>query len=751
MEKIKLILQGCYHLVAPFIKALSYVGYNLLFLFIKIAEIIAIASSILMQVIFSSIYDVVIFIGKGLYYIVSVVIKLILALINSLVAFVFASGKFILDFSYQLIISTAKFIKNFTCGAISFVISFPFRIIYFYFQISERLQILFKRIKKSYQDKRRWSFVKHQYKHYLKKHILLRVKVINNTLSKVYYKVFNSTKLFIFKINLIFKKVIYNIQYVIKNSITFITNLVLLLSLLLKSSFLVITSIFTKDFWYKFFNRVYSLKVSLKHLSKVCYFESRVFIKHSKVFIRNLLLFLWLDILNFKRMGFYIKNNLIKFFATLILVCFLMYGFIMLVFNYNQYEKLSQKYADTFVILNTPNLLSKVVNSELFQPLIYYKDSIKVDNGSNLYSALLEKGIDINNALVVVDTLKKSYDLRKINPSWVINTVIVSSSEWESNKVQKLSLPVDTKFDLIIEADNDYNYTSYTQEKKLTRYILRRKTLVKDSIYSSAVNSGISPNVVMEVFKVLSWDVDFQRDIKENNSLEVIFECIYNENDDLVSCDNLLFASIVGDKTISFYKFNGEYYHADGRSVVKTLVKTPINNARLSSSFGVRKHPVLGYTAAHKGVDFAAPTGTPIYAGGAGTIVSMYRSASYGNYIRIRHNPYLSSAYAHMNGFVKGLKIGDKVNQWQVIGYVGSTGIATGPHLHYEILVNGKQINPLTIKMPSTMKLSKEKLQDFNDYKATFNNIAIRIPTRGKIVSPLGDVNFDGNFNKPIK
>ncbi|MCL2566686.1 MAG: peptidoglycan DD-metalloendopeptidase family protein [Alphaproteobacteria bacterium] len=750
MEKIKLILQGFYNLITLFIKVFSYIGYSLSVLFVKIIDTIAAGITLLMQKAFTGLFDAAVFFGKTFYYIASVVINFVISLVYKTAVFIVYSLNAVVCSVYQLLHFTFNFIKNFIYSIIPFLVSLPFRACYFYFYFIEKQTIFFQKLKKSFRA-RRWSFFKHQskYKHYLKNHIWNKITAFIISIKRTLQEIFIFIKLFIFKIILIFKKVIYNIYYAIKNVGSFIANLILMLSLLLKSSFLAIISIFSKSFWNNFwdnfFNWIYNLRIFLKKLLKRSYFESRIFIKHSMIFIRSLLLFVWLDILNFKKMGMYIKNNLIKTSATLVFMFFLMYGFVLMAFYPTQFDKLTKKHADAFFVLNTPNLLSEIRRSELFQPLVYYKEFIKVDSGSNLYNSLLEKGINVDNASEVVDTLKGSFDLRKINPNWIINTVVVSSTEWDSKKIQKLTMPIDNRIDLIVEADKNFNYMAYKQEKKLTRYMLRRKTLVKDSIYASAVSAGISPNIAMEVFKVLSWDIDFQREIKENNTLEVIFECIYNENGELVTCDNILFASIVGDRTTSFYKFNGGYYHESGRSVVKTLVKTPINNARLSSSFGLRTHPVMGYTAVHKGVDFAAPTGTPIYASGVGTIEMMYRSASYGNYIRIRHNPYLSSAYAHMSGFAKGLKVGDKVSQWQLIGYVGATGIATGPHLHYEILINGKQVNPLTVKMPSAMKLDADKLQEFNNYKATFNNVAIKISTRGKIVSPLGE-SFNGNF-----
>ena len=750
MEKIKLILLGLWGLFSPVLKALSYIGYLLFLLILQVLEVTGTIASIIMQFVCVQIFNISFWVFKRVYITTEVIFKAIFFSLKEFILFIIIAVKYISIFFYHTFYTSFNFIKKLLYNFIPFLISIPFRMIHFYLSITNKKRSINNSWLLLYKNKvqRKISYL---YKFYYKNKFLSKIIKFFKLVKKVIIIFCNFIKSFANKTKVVLIKSIYGAYYSCKNSILFVYNLIMVSYLLLKSSFFVIISIFTKDFWLKVFNAIYNSKILFKQAFKWIVLEGMILEKHIRLFIKSILLFLWLDVLDFRKMAFYIKNNIFKFFSTLFVVFFLSFGFVLLFSNPERYEGLSEKWNKSFIMLNTPDILKDIVNSGLFKPLIFYKSEIEVQSGSSLYNALVERGIDADNANNVISTLQKSFDLRKVNPSWIINAIIVSSKEWKLDKVQKLSLPISNKFDLIVEADNNYNYTAYKQEKKLTRYILRRKTLVKDSIYSSAINSGISPAIAMEVFRVLSWDIDFQRDIKENNSLEVIFECIYNENGELVTCDNLLFASIIGDKTISFYKFDGGYFHEDGKSVIKTLVKTPVNNARLSSGFGSRKHPVLGYTALHKGVDFAAPTGTPIYASGDGVIEMKYTSATYGNYIRVRHNPHLSSAYAHMNGFAKGIKVGDRVKQWQLIGYVGSTGRVTGPHLHYEVLINNKQVNPLTIKMPSNMKLSDKKMIDFKAYKSTFNTLAVRIPTRGKIVSPLAEgMNMEENLSKDI-
>ncbi len=489
----------------------------------------------------------------------------------------------------------------------------------------------------------------------------------------------------------------------------------------------------------------------IKKLLAFIKFEGKYIMGLALSICKNIALFLYKDVLNIIISSFS-KQNAIKTCSLLTSTAILIYSSVYFYRNNQDYLIFSEKWNKSLQIMNSSHLFVKIIKSELFQPVIYYKEDIKLMEGETLYAMFYRRGIEKENVNDVMIALTKHINLKKINPKLTLKVVFASSSDWGEDKIKKLSLPLSIKEDLIVEADVDYNYVVYKQEKKLTRYILRRKVLVKDSIYTAAINAGVPASIAVEVFKVLSWDIDFQRDIKEHNTMEVIFECMYNQEDELVSCDNLMFATIkLEDRVVSFYKYSDGYYHEDGKSVIKTLIKTPVNNARLSSRFGNRVHPVLGYTALHKGVDFAAPIGTPIYASGSGVIEKKLYSATYGNYVVIRHNPYLKSLYAHMNSFAPKLKEGDRVSQWQVIGTIGATGRVTGPHLHYEVLLNNRQVNPLTIKMPSDKVLNENEIKEFAIYKSTFNTLAVRIPTKNKIASPNISFDADKSNTKLIK
>ena len=230
---------------------------------------------------------------------------------------------------------------------------------------------------------------------------------------------------------------------------------------------------------------------------------------------------------------------------------------------------------------------------------------------------------------------------------------------------------------------------------------------------------GFPQDILIKLIKLFSFDLDFQRDIKKNTVVSISYE--YNQilQNNKIEYEDLNYALIsVDGKNIEYFKFmtsDGylDYFNREGKNVKKSILKTPLDGARLSSNFGMRKHPISGYNKMHKGVDFAAPKGTPIYAGGNGVIEFVGNNGGYGKYIRIRHNNEYKTAYAHLSRFKKGISKGTRVNQGEIIGYVGSTGNSTGPHLHYEIIFNNKHINPLKLKLPSGKVLKGKELENF--------------------------------------
>ena len=244
------------------------------------------------------------------------------------------------------------------------------------------------------------------------------------------------------------------------------------------------------------------------------------------------------------------------------------------------------------------------------------------------------------------------------------------------------------------------------------------RNVIKNNLYSSAINAGVEPNIIVEFARIYGFEVDFQRDIRKGDWFEIFYEKFEDDNKKVRETGKIIYASMfVNGEEINLYNFKfkneEEYYDIKGKSITKSLMKTPINGARLSSAYGMRKHPILGYNKMHRGTDFAAPSGTPIMASGSGTITRARWCGGGGNCVKIKHNSTYETIYAHMKAFAKGVREGRKVKQGQIIGYVGSTGMSTGPHLHYEVIVNGKKVNSQRLKLPSGKTLKGKARENF--------------------------------------
>ena len=241
---------------------------------------------------------------------------------------------------------------------------------------------------------------------------------------------------------------------------------------------------------------------------------------------------------------------------------------------------------------------------------------------------------------------------------------------------------------------------------------------INNNLYSAAMEAGIEPNIIIEFARIYGFEIDFQRDIRKGDIFEIYYEKFIDDNGVVRDTGKIIYAHMnVNNREINLYNFKDKnetgYYDINGKSIVKSLMKTPINGARLSSAFGMRKHPILGFNKMHRGTDFAAPTGTPIMASGSGTVTRARWCGGGGNCVKIRHNSTYETIYAHMSKFARGIKEGKKVKQGQIIGYVGSTGMSTGPHLHYEVVVNGKKVNSQKLKLPSGKILKNEAREKF--------------------------------------
>src|SRR5210317_1686826 len=281
----------------------------------------------------------------------------------------------------------------------------------------------------------------------------------------------------------------------------------------------------------------------------------------------------------------------------------------------------------------------------------------------------------------------------------------------------------------IDQADNEIkNFTFQISNKekinltKLDKKIIYQENTIMQSLYKSATDKKIPANTIIDLARIYGFQVDFQRDIRKKDRFQIMYEVFVDENGKNIETRNILFANLIlSGEDNSLYYFDEEgsigHYDKNGKSIQKALMKTPINGARLSSPFGMRKHPIDGFNKMHRGTDFAAPMGTPIMASGSGTIKKAGWCGGGGNCVVIRHNSTYETIYAHMSKFAKGIKKGVRVAQGQTIGYVGSTGKSTGPHLHYEVVVNGKKVNSQTLKLPSGKILKGEERKIFETKK----------------------------------
>ncbi len=350
------------------------------------------------------------------------------------------------------------------------------------------------------------------------------------------------------------------------------------------------------------------------------------------------------------------------------------------------------------------------------------EELLDIGAGDTLAGALQDIGISGADAYKAVKALGKFYDPRDVKPGQAISVTLEPGED--GVQLGGLNMKLSAIEELHISRDEKGRYFAEKDKKEVQLKKVAAKASIENSLYGSAAKAGIPASMVANMIRIYSYEIDFQRDIREGDTVEVLYETYETEDGDFARYGDVLYASLtVGGHKIPVYRFEGKngehgYYKENGKSLKRTLMSTPIDGARMSSGYGMRRHPVLGYNKMHKGVDFAASRGTPIYAAGDGVIEKAGRQGGYGNYIRIKHNSSLQTAYAHMNRFAKGMRAGKRVKQGDVIGYVGSTGRSTGPHLHFEVLRNGKQVNPKSIKSAGGNRLTGRNLDSFKSQKS---------------------------------
>ena len=354
------------------------------------------------------------------------------------------------------------------------------------------------------------------------------------------------------------------------------------------------------------------------------------------------------------------------------------------------------------------------------------EEVVEVRSGDTLIALLVDAGIDRGEAYKAVTALEKVFAPRELRPGQEIRLNLSppnQRSEARDRQLVELSLQPDVERDVQVTRDPEGGFVAATIERPLTVKVAHASSGISSSLFEASLAQGVPLGAMAEIIRAFSYDVDFQREIHPGDRYEVLYEEYRDEQGNLAKVGNVLYAALtLKDRELKIYRFTpadgrADYFNPKGESIRKALLRTPVDGARMSSGFGMRKHPILGYSRMHKGTDFAAPTGTPIFAAGDGVIVKIGRNGGYGNYIQIRHNSEFSTAYAHISRFAKGLRKGTRVEQGKVIAYVGTTGRSTGPHLHYEVLKNGRQTNPLSIKLPTGQILEGKDLQAFQTAK----------------------------------
>ena len=421
-----------------------------------------------------------------------------------------------------------------------------------------------------------------------------------------------------------------------------------------------------------------------------------------------------------KKIDFGVLTNSLKFKALnfyslkvfTVVSIFTLSFFIIL--NFIEQKNLQDK--NNFETLTSSNEFSNLTNyfiSKLNSPYEEIKYSIKNnDSVEKILKQFKIRDSDIKDISVQLKQKKLTniYTGRKLN-------LILKKLENGSKTVVSILYPINNTSSIEVRK---YKNSFIVQENilKLYKKEVVVKNFITNNLYSSAINAEIEPNIIIEFARIFGFEVDFQRDIRKGDWFEIYYKKFEDDNGKVRDTGKIIYASMyVNGEEINLYKFNykneEEYYDIKGKSITKSLMKTPINGARLSSSYGMRKHPILGYNKMHRGTDFAAPSGTPIMASGSGTITRARWCGGGGNCVKIKHNSTYETIYAHMKAFAKGIKEGRKVKQGQIIGYVGSTGLSTGPHLHYEVIVNGKKVNSQKLKLPSGKVLKGKEREEF--------------------------------------
>ena len=368
------------------------------------------------------------------------------------------------------------------------------------------------------------------------------------------------------------------------------------------------------------------------------------------------------------------------------------------------------------------SLIKDFFLSKIKSPFIVTDYEIK--SGDSIQKILKSYKIKNKEIQNIINQYKKYGDPNRLLVGNKIGVIVEKKLPEKNNSIVNFFVPITKSISIEISKDEEGTITSSKIITKLYKRKVLAENVIENNLYSSAINTKVNPETIIEFARIFGFEIDFQRDIREDDYFKIIYDKYFDEYGEFVKSGSIHYAHMsVNGREITLYKFgddkNYSYFDINGKSVEKALMKTPINGARLSSSFGMRKHPILGFNKMHRGTDFAAPSETPIMASGSGTIVLAKWCGGGGNCIKIKHNSTYETIYAHMKSFARGMKKGKKVRQGEIIGYVGSTGMSTGPHLHYEVVVNGKKVNSQKLKLPSgkVLKDNERKLFEVHRIK----------------------------------
>ena len=401
-------------------------------------------------------------------------------------------------------------------------------------------------------------------------------------------------------------------------------------------------------------------------------------------------------------------------------------GFIFLIFfiltitiYFEQLNTLkNQKYNDFINNIYLKKTVNHIVDN--LEPK-YKRVNHQVRSGETFDKILNKYSIDKKEIKQIKKILSEKINLNKLNTRQKIQF----SLNQANNKIKDFTFQVSNIEKINLKRNNKYDeFNKETLSIKLIKDIYYKENIIIQSLYKAATDQSIPPNIIIEFARIYGFQIDFQRDIRKLDKFQIMYEVFLDENKNIIETGEIIFTNLMlSSQNNSLYYFDKQgsegHYDKNGKSVQKALMKTPINGARLSSSFGMRKHPIDGFNKMHKGTDFAAPKGTPIMASGSGMVKKAGWCGGGGNCIKIKHNSTYETIYAHMSRFARGIKAGVRVKQGQTIGYVGSTGKSTGPHLHYEVIINGKKVNSQKLKLPSgkILKGNERKLFETNKIK----------------------------------